>query len=630
MMKQASWIWKKEYAKEDAYIAFYETVSVTEAEISISCDGCYALFVNGALQHIGQYSDYPFYKVYDKFSLSGLTEGENDIRIVVWHHGRETFNYYKSTPGLIYEITTEKQVIAYSSEQTMCSEEEGFIQGNAKIITWQLGFSHKFNMTREDMQKEHAVTVSKTMDLVNRPIHMLEVLPTEYAYEIDLGKHIYDIGKETVGYLHLKAKVEEGKVLRIAYSEHLLEDDMPFPKDNDFAVHDFHMEFIGSGEMREALLPFRMIAGRYLKCICDGEFEVEFLGVREVSYPVVEKPFECEDTKRKQIYEIAKRTLHLCMHQHYEDSPWREQGYYSLDGALEMMYGYYAFSGFEYQRAALTLMAAGIREDGMFPICAPSSIDMVIPSFSLFFTIAVADYYRFSGDVTLLETVFEKIEKNMKVHIDNSTDGLTNCFYDDKNAYWNFYEWTEGMNGASAATYQRDAALNTLFSMALRAASEIADALGMEKQATYYKTLHKNLNDKINEIFYDAGKGCYCSFEKGGQTHKLVNAWAILCDAATGKRAEGICEKLVAATDMVDTCLSTTAFVYDALLAVDEDRFKEFVVSDIDKNYGMMLEQGATSFWETIDGPNAFDGAGSLCHGWSAMPVKFYQVLSEV
>lgn len=39
---------------------------------------------------------------------------------------------------------------------------------------------------------------------------------------------------------------------------------------------------------------------------------------------------------------------------------------------------------------------------------------------------------------------------------------------------------------------------------------------------------------------------------------------------------------------------------------------------------GKMLDAGATSFWEMKDGWKDFDGAGSLCHGWSAIPVYFY------
>ena len=38
-----------------------------------------------------------------------------------------------------------------------------------------------------------------------------------------------------------------------------------------------------------------------------------------------------------------------------------------------------------------------------------------------------------------------------------------------------------------------------------------------------------------------------------------------------------------------------------------------------------MLYNGATSFWETIKGHADFGEAGSLCHGWSAIPIYFYQ-----
>ena len=37
-----------------------------------------------------------------------------------------------------------------------------------------------------------------------------------------------------------------------------------------------------------------------------------------------------------------------------------------------------------------------------------------------------------------------------------------------------------------------------------------------------------------------------------------------------------------------------------------------------------MLFSGATSFWETAAGADDFGKAGSLCHGWSAIPIYFY------
>ena len=41
-----------------------------------------------------------------------------------------------------------------------------------------------------------------------------------------------------------------------------------------------------------------------------------------------------------------------------------------------------------------------------------------------------------------------------------------------------------------------------------------------------------------------------------------------------------------------------------------------------------MLEQGATTFWETEKGAAALEHTGSLCHGWSAMPIYYYDLLN--
>ena len=71
-------------------------------------------------------------------------------------------------------------------------------------------------------------------------------------------------------------------------------------------------------------------------------------------------------------------------------------------------------------------------------------------------------------------------------------------------------------------------------------------------------------------------------------------------------------------------------FKYDALLAVNAEKYGEYVLADIDKNYTYMLENGATSFWETILGAADFGGAGSLCHGWAAAPILYYHKLGVV
>ena len=64
-------------------------------------------------------------------------------------------------------------------------------------------------------------------------------------------------------------------------------------------------------------------------------------------------------------------------------------------------------------------------------------------------------------------------------------------------------------------------------------------------------------------------------------------------------------------------------FKYDAFLTTDKVKWATHVRDEIKKDYVKMTENG-TSVWETIDGASAFENAGSLCHGWSAIPVYYY------
>ena len=54
---------------------------------------------------------------------------------------------------------------------------------------------------------------------------------------------------------------------------------------------------------------------------------------------------------------------------------------------------------------------------------------------------------------------------------------------------------------------------------------------------------------------------------------------------------------------------------YDGCRA-DALSFTENTFSGVNK----MLEGGGNTVWETENGASDFDGAGSLCHGWSSVP----------
>ena len=113
-----------------------------------------------------------------------------------------------------------------------------------------------------------------------------------------------------------------------------------------------------------------------------------------------------------------------------------------------------------------------------------------------------------------------------------------------------------------------------------------------------------------------------------GQYTELGNALAILAKVVTGEEAEALCQKL-AGGDLVECSLSMKILMYQALINTDAEQYRQHILSEIRANYTKMLDAGSTTVWETIEGASAFDHAGSLCHGWSAIPIYYYHQLLQ-
>ncbi|MDR1093686.1 MAG: family 78 glycoside hydrolase catalytic domain [Clostridiales bacterium] len=658
-MKKAKWIWKAGGAAADEYAEFHDGFSYAGggAEIELSCDSNYALYVNGRLAGFSQYADFPHYKVSDTIDIAEfLNAGENVLKIVVWYYGAEFQTYYMGKAGLIYEVARGGKTAAWSSPRTRCGTTADYVGGLKKIITGQLGYSFRYDTRRAEPALSGAVVQDGMPGALRpRPIKRLELTDTFFGEpifgepigaSIGGGRKIYDLSRERVGFLHIKFKAESGALVTVSYGEHLADGEVRRRIDG----RDFSVELIANGETAEYLNPFRRLGCRYLQVDCAVPVDVQFIGIRETLYPLSVRPFRADTESRQRIYDVCVRTLQLCMHEHYEDCPWREQALYTMDSRNQMLCGYYAFGEYAFARANLKLIGEDRRADGLLSICSPSKVDLTIPSFSLYYVAQMREYAEHSGDDTLLAEYYGKLRRIVGIFADRAEGGLVPAFYGDK-AYWNFYEWADGLAGTlwGADEKRFDLILNALFSRTLQSMSAISRRLGRDADGAGYGALSARVNEAINARFFDGGRGLYKTFENGAHFCELGNALAVLCGAAAGGRAEGICAQLAGeggagggsdglsgggsgglsgeVVDMVPATLSMICFKYDALLATDGGKYAAYVLSDIDKNYKYMLDAGATSFWETIKGESDFGNAGSLCHGWSAMPVYYYHKL---
>jgi len=291
------------------------------------------------------------------------------------------------------------------------------------------------------------------------------------------------------------------------------------------------------------------------------------------------------------------------------------------DSRNQALFGYRAFEGGNaaYARANIKLISQDRREDGLLSICYPCGMDLTIPSFSLYYFMQVNEYVKYTGDITLAQEVYDKLISVLNVFIHNRKDGLVHIF--EGANHWNFYDWSPYLDGAVFCMENTipDLLINVLFILALQNLREIDERLG---KTFAYEALLAESERRTKETFYCKETGLY-AMTVGDEAYTVLgNSLAIRAGMASKKEAEVICEKIVSGA-LHDCSLSMKIFKYDALLATNKEKWKGHVCDEIRKEYKKMIDAGATTVWETIDGAVAFGNAGSLCHGWSAIPIHY-------
>ena len=163
-----------------------------------------------------------------------------------------------------------------------------------------------------------------------------------------------------------------------------------------------------------------------------------------------------------------------------------------------------------------------------------------------------------------------------------------------------------------------DLMINCLFIRALDSLKYICEKTGRE---FVYDEVLKNIRSKVKSVFFREKDGLFFMDKHNSEYTELANAMAVLAGITDENESKHIAEAL-AGGKLLECSLSMKCFKYDAMLSVNSGYRKE-VLSEIRETYGKMLDKGATTVWEVAGGADAFDKAGSLCHGWSAVPVLY-------
>lgn len=405
---KALWIWPVINGDEiNQYVQFRHEFCLDQplnegaaekAELCISVDTNYAVWLNGSFVNCGQYDDFPGNKAYDVIPVGSLLkQGKNVLCILTYHQGENSFQYIKGEPGLLYSIRFG-EIYVSSGDSTLCRVCGSYKNGPVPRISRQLGFTFEYDANMDDSWLEEGyipgsewqrASAAKWSNenrttLYRRPVKKLiikdrtaaeiitqgvfrrirdkagtvaqmiqtdflstrlpkEILSCNGSFDYD-GKYmlpcitgfslneacfeenqgiylVLDLKREEAGIFDIEIESDGGTVIDIAYGEHLFDLRVTArAEDRNFADRYTCKE----GRQRFTHY-FTRFGCRYIQLHISNvkkRFILYYAGLLPCEYPVDFKgAFSCSDPLHGKIYSVAERTLHLCMHEHYEDTP---------------------------------------------------------------------------------------------------------------------------------------------------------------------------------------------------------------------------------------------------------------------------------------------------------------------
>lgn len=486
-----------------------------------------------------------------------------------------------------------------------------------------------FAQPSEHLQDRHYTsTPAKASDAIRLPDERrLEILPP--CPDADGRFLILDVGREEVGLLTLSLEAPAGTVLDIGHGEHL--DDGRVRVEID--ARNFADRYICGQGRNRFTLPFRRLGARYLEIhltAFSGPVKLNYIGLKPVELEVkTGGGFRTHDGLAERIYTIGRRTLHLCMHEHYEDCPWREQSLYAFDARNQALYGYYAFGNYDFAEVSFDLLGQGLRQDGLLELCAPARPPCNIPSFSLVWITALAEHWMYSGRPALFTACREQVERileTVQARHDPDTGLYGNLVGED---LWHFYDWMDGLAGHAGEAEgegRLDAPYNLFVHEALDSYAWMLAQAGQKDEAACMREKRDRLAEAVYRNFWSDRHGALATYAvHGKRLHiaDLVQYMALCAGIVPAEFVTGLLSGIFS-RQFHPTTLSTMLYQAKALMKLNPET-RAFMADEVRQTWGAMALSGATSFWETSRGGDDFQKAGSLCHGWSALPVYYYQ-----
>jgi alpha-L-rhamnosidase len=437
---------------------------------------------------------------------------------------------------------------------------------------------------------------------------------------------VLDLGRTRHGRMILEAEGPTGTIVDAGWDERLTEG-RPLPNPGSLVSNLWSQvdSWVLDGT-RRALTTLDARSGRYLiiQVFGPGPVYLHSIRVMEEAYPVETiGSFASSDALLNSIWQVGVESLRANMTDAYTDTPWRERGQWWADAMISFQVNRAAFGDLALLRRGLRQMADAIDEDGHPTALAPNGTGTMMLDFGMQWIEGLHLYWTLSGDLALVEELYPAAER-LTGFLATYEGG--SGLMDVPPAHWSqsaLIDWPAVSSRSGEST-----ALNAQYAAILRQMGQMAEALGDAGQAQGYFDRSTAVEEAINAFLFLPDQGCYAASRLDGEllaSSPHAQAWALRYDVVPPERRKStthvLIQQLSPFFDADGWAVIEMLGMYGALEALTGTGRTLEALDLIRDQYGNLLDQGATTWWELFT-PNQGRGH-SLSHAWGGSPTWF-------
>jgi alpha-L-rhamnosidase len=427
----------------------------------------------------------------------------------------------------------------------------------------------------------------------------------------------------TTAYPELAFSSGRGSRIVLTYAEALYDAQLKKGNRNDIAGRHaigFHDVVLPDGGKQRSFEPLWWRTWRYLQMDIetgDEALTLDHLDAHESTYPFEQRAlFDSGDADLERIWEIGWRTARLDAHETYMDTPYYEQLQYIGDTRIQALISYAVTGDDRLARQAISAFANSQIPEGLTQSRYPSSLEQIIPPFSLYWIGMLDDLYWYRPDPQVITTNLQGTRDVLAWFFGYlQPDGLLR-----EPPYWNFVDWVpESQKIPTYDAHGESCVLSLELVGAMRDASELERALGDAAIAASYDARLKHMRQQIYERCWSPQRKLLADTPNRTAFSEHANILGVLYDVVPKDEQQDVMRRIV--NDQEHLTPASYYFRFYLARALEHAGLGNLYLSSLGP-WRELLPMGFST-WPEMPGDTRSDS-----HAWSAHPT--YDLLTIV